>query len=326
MTPKENLLALLHGKKQDAFVNEWEPYGNVFDPLMGATLTAKLGETVKDPWGVTVYWGEDEPGVMPIINEDTKVLKDLTECREYVHAPNLAEMDLDWSAAREQASQIRDQGRLAMSLMATGLFEQSHYLMGFEDTLMNLLMEPEDMHDFLDYLLEYKMTYARLLVENLHPDILLHHDDWGSKTSLFMSPDTWREFFKDRYKRFFDYFHENGVLIMHHSDSYCEPIVQDMIDIGIDIWQGVLPTNDIPKLQREFGKKIVFMGGIDSAIDMKDYDETQIREEVRRACREYAPGGSFIPSITYGAAGSIFPGVDDIVMDEINKQNAIYFK
>ena len=275
---------------------------------------------------MTVYWGEDEPGVMPIINEDTKVLKDITEWREYVHAPNLAEMDLDWSAAREQASQIRDQGRLAMSLMATGLFEQSHYLMGFEDTLMNLLMEPEDMHDFLDYLLEYKMTYARLLVENLHPDILLHHDDWGSKTSLFMSPDTWREFFKDRYKRFFDYFHENGVLIMHHSDSYCEPIVQDMIDIGIDIWQGVLPTNDIPKLQREFGKKIVFMGGIDSAIDMKDYDKTQIREEVRRACREYAPGGSFIPSITYGAAGSIFPGVDDIVMDEINKQNAIYFK
>lgn len=326
MTPKENLLALLHGKKQDAFVNEWEPYGNVFNPLMGATLTAKLGETVKDPWGVTVYWGEDEPGVMPIINEDTKVLKDITEWREYVHAPNLAEMDLDWSAAREQASQIRDQGRLAMSLMATGLFEQSHYLMGFEDTLMNLLMEPEDMHDFLDYLLEYKMTYARLLVENLHPDILLHHDDWGSKTSLFMSPDTWREFFKDRYKRFFDYFHENGVLIMHHSDSYCEPIVQDMIDIGIDIWQGVLPTNDIPKLQREFGKKIVFMGGIDSGIDVKDYDETQIREEVRRACREYAPGGSFIPSITYGAAGSIFPGVDDIVMDEINKQNAIYFK
>ena len=297
MTPKENLLALLHGKKQDAFVNEWEPYGNVFDPLMGATLTAKLGETVKDPWGVTVYWGEDEPGVMPIINEDTKVLKDITEWREYVHAPNLAEMDLDWSAAREQASQIRDQGRLAMSLMATGLFEQSHYLMGFEDTLMNLLMESEDMHDFLDYLLEYKM-----------------------------SPDTWREFFKDRYKRFFDYFHENGVLIMHHSDSYCEPIVQDMIDIGIDIWQGVLPTNDIPKLQREFGKKIVFMGGIDSGIDVKDYDETQIREEVRRACREYAPGGSFIPSITYGAAGSIFPGVDDIVMDEINKQNAIYFK
>lgn len=263
---------------------------------------------------------------MPIINDETKVLKDITEWRDYVHAPKLAEMDLDWTAAREQAEQIRGEGKLAMSLMATGLFEQSHYLMGFEDTLMNFLMEPDDMHEFLDYLLEYRMTYAKLLVENLHPDILLHHDDWGSKTSLFMSPDTWREFFKDRYKKFFGYFRENGIIVMHHSDSYCEPIVQDMIDIGIDIWQGVLPTNDIPKLQQEFGGKIVFMGGISSEIDVKDYDEAQIRAEVQRACKTYAPGGSFIPSITYGAAGSIFPGVDDIVMDEIRKQSAVYFR
>ena len=96
--------------------------------------------------------------------------------------------------------------------------------------------------------------------------------------------------------------------------------------MGIDIWQGVLPTNDIPGLQKEFGGKIVFMGGIDSVIDQKEYDEAQIRGEVRRACQEYTPGGSFIPSITYGAAGSIFPGVDDIVMDEIRKQSAVYFK
>ena len=37
-----------------------------------------------------------------------------------------------------------------------------------------------------------------------------------------------------------------------------------------------------------------------------------IREEVARACREYAPGGSFIPCLTYGGEGSIFPGVNDI--------------
>ena len=100
---------------------------------MGATLTAKPGEYVIDPWGVTVYWGENEPGVMPIINDETKVLKDITEWKKYVHAPELAKMELDWSGAKEQAEQIRSQGKLVMSLMATGLFEQSHYLMGFEN-------------------------------------------------------------------------------------------------------------------------------------------------------------------------------------------------
>ena len=53
--------------------------------------------------------------------------------------------------------------------MATGLFEQSHYLMGFEDTLMNFLLEPEAMGDLLDYITDYKLTYAQILVENLHP-------------------------------------------------------------------------------------------------------------------------------------------------------------
>ena len=69
------------------------------------------------------------------------------------------------------------------------------------------------------------------------------------------------------------------------------------------------------------------MGGLDASImDLKDYKEDVIRGEVARACREYAPGGSFIPCLTYGGEGSIFPGVNDIIMDEIRNQNKIYFK
>lgn len=326
MTPKENFLALVNGKPQDALVNEWEPFGSVFDPLMGMTLVAVPGQYVVDPWGVTFYWGENEPGVMPIVNDETKVCKDITQWRDYVKAPDIMGAKLDWTEAKKQADAIHAEGKLTMSLMATGLFEMSHYLMGFEDALMNLLMEPDDMHDFLDYLTEYKMNYAKLLVENLHPDVILFHDDWGSKTSLFMQPDTWREFFKPRYEKLYGYMKKNNVIILHHSDSFCEPHVQDMIDIGIDVWQGVLPQNDIPALQKEYGGKIVFMGGIDAPkIDVTDWKEEAIREEVRRTCDAYAPGGSFIPCLTYGAPGSIFQGVDDIVIDEIRKLSPKYF-
>ena len=38
---------------------------------------------------------------------------------------------------------------------------------------------------------------------------------------------------------------------MHHGDSFMEPIVEDMVELGIDVWQGVLPQNDIPKLQKQ---------------------------------------------------------------------------
>jgi hypothetical protein len=36
---------------------------------------------------------------------------------------------------------------------------------------------------------------------------------------------------------------KHGVITMHHADSYCQPIAQDMVDVGIDIWKGsFLPT------------------------------------------------------------------------------------
>lgn len=30
---------------------------------------------------------------------------------------------------------------------------------------------------------------------------------------------------------------DHGVIVMHHADSFMEPIIEDMVDLGIDIWQ-----------------------------------------------------------------------------------------
>ncbi|MEI3339739.1 MAG: hypothetical protein V8R80_07145, partial [Eubacterium sp.] len=44
-------------------------------------------------------------------------------------------------------------------------------------------------------------------------------------------------------------------LILHHPDSFCEPIAKDMEEIGIDIWQGVIPSNDICKIAGELKRR-----------------------------------------------------------------------
>ena len=53
--------------------------------------------------------------------------------------------------------------------------------MGFEDMLVNFLLEPEDMLDLCNAIGEYRFQLTKLIVDNLHPDIILSHDDWGSK-------------------------------------------------------------------------------------------------------------------------------------------------
>jgi len=94
---------------------------------------------------------------------------------------------------------------------------------------------------------------------------------------------------------------------MHHADSQCELIVKDMMDIGIDIWQGVLPQNDIVKIQKETEGKLILMGGIDaSIIDHKEYDEEVIRREVRRPVRSTHRVGASYHALHMEARGASF--------------------
>ncbi len=323
LTSKENLLETLKPDgRPDRLVNQYEPFALVMnDPVRMYTSGDRVkGKTIKDRWGTTITWPEDQFAAMPHVTADDKVLPDITQWRKYVKVPDLVANAKDWSAAIATRDAIDRREKLVMSFMGTGIFEESHFLMGFEDALVNFLAEPEAMHELLDAICEYRRTYARLLIENFKPDVILSHDDWGTKTNLFMSPDIWREFLKPLYAKLYADFHAGGVIVLHHADSYLMPIVEDLVEIGVDIWQGVLPQNDIPEVQRRTGGKLTLMGGIDAAIvDRVDATEAEIRAETRRACEAYAPGGHFIPCMTYGLPGSIYPHVSPIISDEISK-------
>ena len=283
-------------------------------------------EPLKDFFGTVILWPADQIAAMPHVTADNKVCDDICDWKNQVTFPDLMKEVGDpslWTEFKKKHDEIKASGALSMAFMHTGVFERLHFLMGFEDTLMNFLLEPDDMMELCEAIGEYRFQLTKLIVDNLHPDIILTHDDWGSKNSLFVNPETWRTFIKPQYEKQYKYMKDNGVIIMHHADSFCEPIVEDMVDLGIDIWQGVLPQNDIPKLQKQLDGRMVLMGGIDAAIvDRADSTEEEIRSEVRRACTQYAPGGHFIPCITYGGPGCLFPHVDPIVNDEIDKYNA----
>jgi uroporphyrinogen-III decarboxylase len=326
-TLKQNLLETLkQNGKADRLVNQYQPFVLIMsDPVYKFVRGNRVrGQTTKDVWGTEIVWPEDQHAAMPHVTKENKVLKDITKCRD-LKVPDLAAAAKDpttWEESLREAAAVDRDEKLVMGFMGTGVFEQLHFLMGFEDTLMNMLEEPEAMMDLLDIIGEYRLSYMKLLVDNLKPDVILSHDDWGTKNSMFMSPEIWREMINPQYVKIYGYAKEHGVIVMHHADSFMEPIVEDMVELGIDIWQGVLPQNDIVKLQDQLQGRMTLMGGIDAAIvDHKDTPEDVIRAEVRRACSTYGPGGGFIPCMTYGGPGSIFPHVNEIVSDEIDRYN-----
>ena len=283
----------------------------------------KRGSVSKDRWGTTISFPEDAPGPIPVHTPELSVCTDVTRWKETIHVPDLSVCSEGWEECRTRSRAAADaEGKLLAGFMGTGIFEQCHFLMGFEDTLTALYEHPDEMHALIETITQYRLDYVRRLIDGLQPDVIFSHDDWGTKNALFMKPDMWREFFKEPYRRFYGYIRSRGVIAIHHADSYLVPIVDDMAEIGIQVWQGVLPENDIPALQAHLNGRLTLMGGFGAAIDRKDATPEDILTYARDVLKRNCPGGHYIPSITYGLAGTVYPHVDKYLNQAVDEYNA----
>ncbi|MEG1860004.1 MAG: uroporphyrinogen decarboxylase family protein, partial [Christensenellaceae bacterium] len=83
------------------------------------------------------------------------------------------------------------------------------------------------------------------------------------------------------YKRLFSEYKKNGQYIIMHSCGAMIDYLPQLIDIGLDGWEPVQPCNDLKYLKREYGKDLVFWGGIDTQTL-----PTKTPEEVKTMARE----------------------------------------
>lgn len=215
---------------------------------------------------------------------------------------------------------------MVAAMVAPGVFEMCHYLCEIQNTMINFYEEPEAMHELIEYITEWELKWAEQICTYMKPDVVFHHDDWGTQKSTFISVDMFREFFMDSYKRIYGYYHDHGVeLIIHHNDSYSATLVPTMIEMGIDVWQGCMSVNDLPKLIKEYGKDITFMGGIDNGkVDRFDWNQEMIEESTDQLCRDCGKL-YFIPCTTHGLNFSCIPGVYEAVDQEIDKMTKEMF-
>ena len=328
LTKRQNLLETIRGGKPDRFVNQYEAfmcqptkYGMIMvNPYVAAGPALVPGAKFKNAWGVTIIWPEGLPGAFPVHDDEHKVLKDITEWRKVVKAPSLDFPQKAWDEYKPAIEAIDRNEVFATLFNAPGIFEQLHYLMGMDDCLANFYEEPEAMKELIEFVTEWQINYATLLCDNFRPDVLFQHDDWGSHLSSFVSPAMFDEFLVPAYKKLYGHYKSKGVeLIAHHNDAYSANLVPAMIEMGIDIWQGPVTTNNTPELVKKYGGKISFMGDIDNGvIDRVDWTQEVIAREARRAV---TTNGKlyYIPCCTMGGPESSYPGVYEALSEEIDK-------
>ena len=327
LTPRENFYRAAKGLDPDRFANQFEAIQLQMTPAaLHSPRPLKGGDPVVNDWGVTMAFPDNAPGAFPVQTPDKLVIKDIEHWQDYVHAPSLKFPDEEWNIFKDMYDAVDTNLAYKAVFVAPGLFEQSHHLGEIQNVLVNLYEYEDEMHDLIKYLTDYELEFAQLVCSKLHPDAVFHHDDFGSRTSTFMKPEMWEDFYMDSYKEIYKYYHEHGCeLVIHHSDSYGRTLVPDLEEMGVDVWQGCMMSNDIPSMCKEFHGHMGFMGGFDGAdYDRPDWDAEDIRKRVFEWLDQNDPSG-YIPCVAQGGPGSIYVGVYETIREAIDDYNELKF-
>jgi uroporphyrinogen decarboxylase len=183
--------------------------------------------------------------------------------------------------------------------MGTTLFERAWSLRGLENLFMDFLLEEK----FIDELFE--MITDRIIqmldVASGYPfDGVYFGDDYGQQQSLMMSPDVWRKCIKPQLKKMFEKAKSNGLVVCLHSCGNIYPILGDLIDIGLDVYQTVQPEiYDLPELKAEFGNDLAFYGAISTQRDLPFKSPTEIKDIVKATMDIWGGNGGYIAAPTH---------------------------
>jgi hypothetical protein len=144
------------------------------------------------------------------------------------------------------------------------------------------------------FLAGYQAMAGRIpFFAKLGVDAVIVGDDYGFNSGPFMSPDTFRDAFLPALKHICEVTHENGLYLICHSCGNLRLILPDMIEAGIDVYQGIQPIEDIAGLKRDFGRDFCLWGGV-SNHDLVVGTPEEIRRQVMETIETCAAGGGFI--------------------------------
>ena len=90
------------------------------------------------------------------------------------------------------------------------------------------------------------------------------------------------------------------VLVYYHSDGFIEPVIPDLIEIGVDVLNPVQPECMNPvKLKKEYGNRLSFWGTIGTQTTMPFGTPDEVREVVKHMIETVGRGGGLLIAPTH---------------------------
>jgi uroporphyrinogen decarboxylase len=261
--------------------------------------TREPGSPYFNSWGVGSVEGDPEtwfPAIHPLA--DTHSIDDI----ESYPWPDMND-PTRVAHVKAEAQKLADENKYAILATPWLAFplERAYAMQRLDRFMLNLGRYPDFAEALLRKIADLCKTlmghFLREIGENI--DMIKIGDDLGMQNSLLMSPKMYRQIVKPIHADYISFIKSHTkAKLFFHTDGDVFPLIPDFIDIGVDILNPIQTSagkmSDLEELKKQFGKNIIFCGGIDTHRILPFGTPEEVRGEVKRVIEILGQGGGYM--------------------------------
>ncbi|QUI22442.1 hypothetical protein HZI73_09070 [Vallitalea pronyensis] len=149
-------------------------------------------------------------------------------------------------------------------------YEYVWRILGTENALMWMAMEPEAFGDFMKRIGHFlvELTKAQIKEGRGRLSGMIIWGDVAYRNGMLFSPAMWRKYFKPITKELIDICHGHDLTVIYHGCGNASAIYKDLVELGLDYYNPleVKADLDIVQIEKTYGGQLGFCGNIDMRI------------------------------------------------------------
>ncbi len=212
------------------------------------------------------------------------------------------EKEMSVDGLRKRAKEIEEEGfaAVAPNPCEGGVFEMAWFRRGFEKFIEDLYFRPKLAVAILDKVVKIHLALFDMLLDEVGDliTIVCTSDDLAAQNAPLLDPKIYRKYIKPAEKKVIQRIHrKTDAKVFFHACGYEVPFIDDLIEIGIDIWHPVqpeCPEQDLATLKEKWGDKLTFCGGVGSQHILPRGSVAEVEAEVKRCIKAAASNGGYI--------------------------------
>lgn len=208
---------------------------------------------------------------------------------------------IDFTDAIAEIDRTVAAGQAVLSGSWSCFFHNVCDFFGMENYFVKMYTDPEVVDAVTERVVDFYLRINEKLFAQAAGkiDMFFFGNDFGSQLDTLISPEMFDRFVMPGFVKFTEQAHRHGMKVLLHSCGSIHRVIPRLIDAGVDALhpiQAKAANMDAETLARDFGGKIVFVGGVDTQQLLPKATPQQVKDEVHRLRDLFGPNYVVSPS------------------------------